>query len=398
MTRHTPTLPAHTARKLLLDAQGLLADPARPCTPKSLHAQIQRMGFIQIDTISTVARAHDHIAFSRFQSFRPPQLQSLHTNGKLFEHFTHDASLIPIDHWPHWRHRFERSKNSKWFAKQLGKQAAQTLEAVRTRIRDEGPLMARDFEDPTHTRGTWWDWKPAKAALEFLWRTGELSISKRINFQKVYDLTERVHPAHHALPTPPEPDHIHWACTSALNRLWIATPTEIAHFWNLIPIAKARDWCKAAAAQGLIEPVTVLNETGTHTQSFALAGWQRHLNQLPEPPPRIRILSPFDPVIRDRKRLERLFNFNYRFEAFVPEPKRTYGYYVLPILYNDQLIGRLDPKLDRDTGTLTVRKIWWEPTPANQPKDRLDLLTEELTRYATFCGATKVQLPKRTKK
>ncbi len=383
---------AADSRRLLLHGCGLLDDPTRACNPKSLYSAIEQLGFVQLDTISIVERAHNHIMWTRFHQFRPAQLDALQERGKLFEHFTHDASLIPSIWYPHWRHRFGRVQWSKWFDSRMASRKDELLHAVRSRIETEGPLMARDFEDKDHQRGEWWDWKPAKAALEYLWRTGELTIPKRKNFHKVYDLTHRVMPREHAAPAPSLEEHVEWACSTAIERLGVATPGEIMQFWRAISPAQVTAWCKHELKRGRLVEVTI-GGVDRNKKGFASVDIEKRLKQLPEVKPMTRLLSPFDPLIRNRERLERLFGFSYRFEAFVPEPKRTHGYYVLPILQGDRLIGRLDPKLDRSNSTLSIRRIWFEPGTSAGDRSETNKAIED---YAKLCGATTIKLPRKS--
>ena len=257
----------------------------------------------------------------------------------------------------------------------------------------EGPLRSQDFEhDRKGQAAGWWDWKPQKAALEYLWFTGELMVTRREKFQKVYDLTERVLPEHATLAHPSEAEHIEWACRTAFERLVIATPKEIADFWHAITLAQARQWCEQAVRRGEIEAVMIEAMDGTKPRaSFALSDWQQRLKKLSAPPDRMRLLSPFDPVIRDRTRLARLFGFDYRFEAFVPEPQRQYGYYVLPILEGDRLVGRVDPKFQREKNVLVVRQVYWE-AKCQKTKARVQRLEESLQRLAKLLGADQVEI------
>jgi hypothetical protein len=385
------TIPAAAARRLLLE------DPARRATPASLLALVERLGFVQVDTINVLARAHDLTLGSRLDGYRPEQLRKL-LEGKrsLFEGFTHDASAIPTAAFPHWKPRFARDRDriqthAWWQYHFRGTDGAQVVKAVKARILEEGPLKSADFEHP-EKRGPWWGWKPQKAALDFLWRSGELMIPRRIGFQKVYDLTERVFPEHHALPCPSPAEYLEWACAAAAERLWVFTPKELADFWNSIEAPEARAWCAAAAAAGRIVPVVVAGSEGEPCPAFAVADWEARVRKLPEPPDRTRLLCPFDPILRDRARARRRFGFDYRFEAFVPEAKRQYGYFVLPILEGDQLVGRLDPKLHRNQGLLEIRGLWWE-RGIRVTKARRRALDEALERLAASVGAAAIQLP-----
>ncbi len=284
--------------------------------------------------------------------------------------------------------------NSAWWQQRMGAEPDKVVAQVRERIVREGPLRSQDFEpEGRGASSAWWGWKPQKAALEFLWTTGELMVVRRVNFQKVYDLTERVLPKQHAMARPDEQAHVEWACSTALERLVIATPKELAEFWATVNIAQAQAWCAAAAQAGRITPVLVESADGTKPKpSFAALDWMQRLKGLPEPPAHMRLLSPFDPVLRDRARARRLFGFDYRFEAFVPEPKRQYGYYVLPILEGDRLVGRLNPKFDRRNELLSVRQVYWEQG-VRVTAHRRKALTKAVARLAEFIGARRIALP-----
>lgn len=391
-----PVISNRAARRLLLAVHGLSDDPTRRLDDDGLVALIERLGFVQVDSINTVARAHHHILFSRSQTYRPAQLtRMIESEAALFENWTHDAAVIPSRFYPYWRHRFARDRDRlaarwrKWgrtdFERYLGR--------VVRRIRREGPLMARDFgrEDSKGGDG-WWDWHPEKTALEYLWRTGKLAVARRDGFQKVYDLPERVLPPEHLAARPTRAAFLEWKCRSALARLGFATPGEIAAFWGALSPAEATAWCAGRArrelAQTLVEPAA----DGPPRRVLVPHDLPDRLPQLPEPPTRIRALSPFDPLVRDRARLERIFDFRYRIEVFVPAAKRKYGYYVFPLLEGDRFIGRTDLKVERrDSGVLRVQGLWLEPGIA-MTRGRRHKLEAELNRLARFAGAERVAL------
>lgn len=392
---------ARTARRFLLSGQGLLGDPGRHATSASVYRQVERMAFVQVDTINAVERAHHHILMSRFDDYRPDRLTHLlERNRKLFEHWTHDAAVIPASWLPYWMHRFERYERDMrarpYWAKRMRGEVDAVLAEVRGRIERDGALRSVDFEhpDPTHRTGGqgFWNWKPQKAALEWLWRTGEVSVARRDSFQKVYDLTERVFPELAALALPTHEEHVGWACRAAFERLEVATSGEVAQFMDAVSNAEARAWCSAAAASGELEDVLVEAVDGSAPrQAYARAGWRRRARRLGDAPPRARLINPFDPVIRDRKRALRVFGFDYRIEVFVPAAKRRYGYYVLPILEGERFIGRLDPKHDRERGVLDVRQVWWEDdVRATRPRRRS--VERALDVFAEQIGAARVEL------
>jgi len=314
-------------RRLLLAGQALLGAPP----PGGLEGLIRQLGYVQLDSINVVERAHHLILGCRLAGYDPAQFEDLLDRRRLFEHWTHDAAAIPVEYYPHWKLRFPRSRArilaSPWWRERVGEQAETLLAQVLERVRAEGPLRSADFEHPRPGGAPgWWGWKPQKAALECLWHTGELAVAGRVHFHKTYDLPERVFPEVHALPAPDPAAHLEWACASALERLGAATPGELAAFWDAVEPQEAARWCAQALAAGRIEPVAAEAVDGTARPCFAAAGWRERLAALPEPQDRMLILCPFDPILRDRARALRLFGFDFRFEGFVPEAKRQYGY------------------------------------------------------------------------
>ncbi|HWB18689.1 MAG TPA: crosslink repair DNA glycosylase YcaQ family protein [Phycisphaerales bacterium] len=390
---------------MYLHAQGLCDDPRRAVDAAGVSRLIETLGFVQVDTISAVERAHHHILHSRLHTYRQPMLAHLlETDRRMFEHWTHDASIIPLEWFAQWKPRFRRHarrvRGSSWWKQTLGSQPNRTIKRVLDRITREGPLLSRDFEETRSAKDAgagWWNWKPQKAALEYLWRAGTLSVARRINFQKVYDLTERVHPEHHALPEPGKAEHVHWACMTALDRLGFATASDIAGFWRAIDLEAARAWCAKHVRAGLIVEVNVQSVDPEQPARIMVAhsDWRERLERARSatPPAHLRLLNPFDPLLRDRKRLKRLMNFDYSFEAFTPAAKRRYGYYVLPILRGEKLIGRADATMNRSTGVLKLSTVWWEPKVK-----ATRVIREELegaaTDLAELAGGTTCTLPK----
>jgi uncharacterized protein len=394
----TIRLSAHDARRLTLGLQGLADPPRRAMDADGLQALIHRLGFVQLDSIQTLVRAHHMILRARCDGYRPALLRRLHERERrLFEHWTHDASIIPVEFYPHWNRRMLRSADRlhQRFSQWHGPEFIHQLETVLERVRSEGPLLTRDFteaREPTEPRSEpgWWNWHEGKIALEYLWRSGKLAIAGRRNFQKIYDLVERVVPEPYATATTEHDAYVDWACRSALERLGIATPGEIARFWDLVSIEEVKTWCEREA--GSLATVEVESEaTGKLRTLLARPDVTEVVAATPELPDRIRALSPFDPVLRDRKRLEWLFGFDYRIEVFVPAPKRKYGYYVFPLLEGDRLIGRIDMAADRARDTLVVTALWPEPG-IGLGKGRMERLQAELDRLRRFAELAHVEM------
>ena len=375
------------ARRVFLRAHILGEQPSGPCHGTALADLIKRIGFVQVDSINTVERAHQMILWSRRQSYDPRSLKLLLERERgLFEHWTHDASIIPIENFAYWKHRFAKDEDRlhknwrRWFREGYETQFDTILE----RVAKDGPVSSSDVgEGEERGKGGWWDWHPSKTALEWLWRTGRLSVSRRDGFRKVYDLTERVIPSEQLNRVVSRDELIDWACSSALDRLGFGDEGEIARYWNAVEKTEVSEWAKRSIVGGRVVQVLVEQADGSLRRNLI----RPHLVSItPEPlSSRLRILSPFDPALRDRARIERLFGFYYRIEVFVPEPKRQYGYYVFPVMEGEKLIGRLDAKALRAEGRLHLRAFWPE-FGVNMGKQRSERLMRELDRLARFAG------------
>ncbi len=387
------------ARALFMDRHALLEQPTGSSKGDDLLQLIHRLGFVQLDSINTVARAHDMILYARKPSYRARHLKHLYERDRaLFEHWTHDAAVIPMEFYRHWHLRFLRDADmlkARW--KNWRRDGfEQKFETVLQHIRDHGPVGSSDVgKDEKKGSGGWWDWHPSKTALEYLWRSGALTVVGRDGFQKRYDLTERV------IETQLCPGNLHcdanetvdWLCNAALDRLGFATSGELAAFWDTVSAAEAKSWCQQALTQGEIEEICVECADGRERKVFARPGLCEHAAAMPDAPGRIRVLSPFDPMLRDRNRAERLFGFHYRIEVFVPEPKRIYGYYVFPLLEGHRLIGRIDMKAQRDRGLLRIRSVWPERS-VRWSDARTRRLQAELDRVRRFAELDGVEFEK----
>jgi hypothetical protein len=389
----TPVLPNAAARRLFLHRHALCEAPTSAGSGADLAQLIDRIGFVQVDSINTVERAHHMILWSRRQTYQPAALKRLLEQDRgLWEHWTHDASILPMSVYPYWSHRFARDTErlrdgwKRWFRDGYEAQ----FDTILRRISDYGPVTSSDVGiGEARGKGGWWDWHPSKTALEWLWRTGQLAISRRDGFQKVFDLTERVIPAPVRAVSPDLAAKINWACGSALDHLGFATVNEMQAYWTAIRLDEARAWAKAALASGEVIEVLVQGATGAQKRVLARPDVLQAAADAPEPGSRVRILSPFDPALRDRARAEFLFGFRYRIEVFVPEPQRKYGYYVFPVLEADRLIGRIDVKAFKSDSILRI-KAFWPEIGVRLTKARLGSLDAELARLARFTGCERL--------
>jgi len=386
-----PLLSNPVARRIFLHAHALAESPTGQARGDDLHALIDRIGFVQVDSINTVERAHHMILFARRQTYQQPNLKRLlEQDRSLWENWTHDASILPAHVFGHWKHRFARDRE-RLIRQWTGWQRTgfvEKFDGVLQRIADHGPVSSSDVgEGEVRGKGGWWDWHPSKAALEYLWRVGDISVTRRDGFKKVYDLTDRVLDSHHCAHAPTEDATTDWACRTALQRIAFGTSGEIAAYWKAITPEAAKAWCDTAVQRGEITQIMVEGADGMLRKSYAMPDILAQIP--PDPPTRVRILSPFDPALRDRNRTERLFGFHYRIEVFVPEAQRRYGYYVFPVLEGAQLIGRIDAKAHRENSTFRVRAFWPEPG-VRMPLSRMARLHAAIEKLAAFSGCDRV--------
>ncbi|RJL11472.1 winged helix-turn-helix domain-containing protein [Paracoccus siganidrum] len=334
------------ARRLFLDRHLLLRSGSRAGKGADLEGVLNDLGFVQVDSVNTLARAHDLILWSRRGRYRPEALEQLVAHRRTaFEQWTHDASVIPMSFYPMWRLKMARAETrmrERWpAARRAGWEAE--IDTVLRQIADHGPTCSSDVgPDESKASSGWWDWHPSKTALEFLWRSGHLAVCHRQGFRKFYDLTERVIPAEYRDRRADHAENVDWAMSAALQRLGFATSGELAAFFDIVTREEAKTWCAEGLAAGRIVEVGITMADGSVRRCVTTDPMLDLAAALPEPSSRVRILSPFDPALRDRARTERLLGFHYRIEIFVPEVMRKYGYYVFPVLQGDRMIGRLD--------------------------------------------------------
>ncbi|MBS0852275.1 YcaQ family DNA glycosylase [Enterobacter sp. JGM127] len=386
-----PWLTLSAARHLHLSAQGLLKKPRRRAKPTDILPAIQRMSLLQIDTINIVARSPYLVLFSRLGAYSPEWLDNALSNGELMEYWAHEACFLPRSDFALVRHRMRAPDKMGWkYRKEWMEQHAQEIKALTEHIQQNGPVRSADFEHPRKGASGWWEWKPHKRHLEGLFTAGEVMVIARRNFQRVYDLTHRVMPH-----WDDERDMLSQSAAEAImlensaRSLGIFRPQWLADYYRLRQPALApllQEW----QAQRRIIPVEV----------ESLGAMWLHSDLLPElelalagklTATRSAVLSPFDPVVWDRKRAEQFFDFSYRLECYTPAPKRQYGYFVLPLLHKGQLVGRMDAKMHRKAGELEIISLYLEEgtrVTAGLEKG----LHAAITEFAAWQGATRVRL------
>ncbi|HAS1784528.1 TPA: winged helix-turn-helix domain-containing protein [Enterobacter cloacae] len=386
-----PQLSLAAARNLHLAAQGLLRKPRRRARPADILSTVQRMSLLQIDTINIVARSPYLVLFSRLGNYPPQWLDNALSQGELMEYWAHEACFLPRSDFALVRHRMLAPDSMGWKYRQewMAEHAAE-IEQLIAHIQENGPVRSADFEHPRKGAGGWWEWKPHKRHLEGLFTAGKVMVVERRNFQRVYDLTHRVMP--------------HWddardlltqeaaeavMLENSARSLGIFRPQWLADYYRLRQPALKPLLEKWHQEQRVI-PVSVdtLGEMWLHADVApllpqALEGKLQATHSA--------VLSPFDPVVWDRKRAEQLFGFSYRLECYTPAPRRQYGYFVLPLLHKGQLVGRMDAKMHRKAGILEIIALWLEEgvkVTAGLEKG----LTTALSEFARWQGAGEITL------
>ena len=346
------------ARRLQIHSLGFGTPLVEKVTKINLLEEIIRMGVLQIDTINIVARSQYIVLWSRLGSYPLNWLDELLAEKHLFEYWAHAACYIPIKDYPlyQWKvasHRKKAEDTDTWLSQNINF-ASEILDG----IRKNGPVKSSNFKRKDGIKGTWWNWKDEKIALEHLLLVGELMVSKRDQFQRVYDLTERVYPNGSA-EVYSEADAKKILTARTIKSLGIALPQWIPDYYRL-PKSKQESVLGSLVESGEILPVNI--------EGFESAGYIHKDNlKLYESivsgstnPNRTVILSPFDPLLWDRARLKTLFGFDFRLECYLPASKRKFGYWLLPILHNDSIVGKMDVKADRKNKVLEIKSIFLE--------------------------------------
>jgi uncharacterized protein len=391
------------ASQIVLNTQLLDGSSKLQKGKKGTALIINKLSYVQIDTISVINRAHHHILWTRNSNYSEKHLHDLQAKDKLiFEYWTHAMSFIPMEDYRYSLPRMQNFKKpkSKWL-KYRFTQSKKYLEPVLTRIKNEGQLSSSDFSNDTGKRGgTWWDWKPAKTALEYLFWQGDLMISERKNFQKFYDLRERVLPDRVNTFMPTNSELSCYFVKRSVASLGVATEKEILKFMQ--PGKSTVSDLQIVDRETMRKAINELLESG-EIISLAIEGKNKILNYtLPEIIKRINMkksaahvhfLSPFDNLIIQRERTKRLFNFDYAIECYLPKSKRKYGYFVLPILWNNKLIGRIDSKADRQNEKLIINNLVFEQD-FKEYDEFLYLFSQKLMDFAEFNNCVKVIIKK----
>jgi uncharacterized protein YcaQ len=347
------TISLRAARRIALGAQGFAAPrPTGRVDRRHVRRLFENVGVVQIDSVNVIVRSQELPLWARLGPHRRDLLTGMAAEGEIFEYWAHMASFVPVTVHPLLRWRMEHPRGHIWAGvTMLARENPQLVDDLYNTVRDRGPIAASDLS--TDSRGEpWWGWNDTKIALEYLFWCGRISAVRRNNFERVYDLTERMIPPEIlALPTPSEDDAKRMLLELGARSLGVGTARDIADYYR-INITQARPLIADLVEDGALLSVQV-------------EGWKEpaYLHRDARIPRRIdaaTLLSPFDSVVWERSRNERLFDFHYRIEIYTPPPKRIFGYYVLPFLLGDRIVARVDLKADRHAGSLLARGAFAE--------------------------------------
>ncbi|HEX9066088.1 MAG TPA: crosslink repair DNA glycosylase YcaQ family protein [Streptosporangiaceae bacterium] len=378
-------------RLITLQAQGLIGARART---GGVPAMLRRLGAVQLDTISVLARSHELVAYARLGAVSRAAVEraywpSASATATAFEYWSHAACVIPVEEWPFYafRRRAFIARGSRWHQSHPA-----VCAEVLARIRAEGPLTTTDLGGAKNG-GPWWDWSETKIAVEWLLDTGEVICARRIGWRRVYDLPERVLPPHLLNADPSDAECLVHLAGVTGRALGVATRADLTDYQRLANFGSGRNPAglkadDAAVAAGLI-PVAIESRTGPAVPAWADPAAVAALSAGQGRPAlagrhRVTLLSPFDSLVWDRKRTRRMFGFDHSLEAYVPAPKRVHGYYTMPLLAGGKLLGRVDPA--RDGQTLVARQLTLDTARATEPMARA------LTEAAKWVGCTAVRL------
>ncbi|MBF7073636.1 YcaQ family DNA glycosylase [Glaciecola sp. MH2013] len=384
----TPTERANL-RRIAISSQGLHKPNTFGKGRNAVLRAIKHIGYVQIDTISVVERAHHHAIRTRVDNYRPTMLDELLASKSIFEYWSHAAALLPMsDYRFSLPYKIALKKGQTHWYKNPDRQL---MTKVLEQIRENGPMRSRDFESAKKPGGAWWDWKPAKKAIEQLYMEGDLMVAKRDGFQKIYDLSERVLPENVEQSPPSITEFATHLITQQL-RCHGVVETSAFTYLRKNPALKAmvKQQVNEGIASGKYEEILMPSSQRFVCNKGAFEGNRKRVSE------RLLILSPFDNLVIQRKRLSEIFNFDYQIECYVPEAKRRFGYFSLPLLYADRFIGRMDCKAHRKTLKLEIKALHFEsslvPSKAINTHELVKSFAHSIAEFMRFQQCQSVEI------
>ncbi|PKI92164.1 hypothetical protein CW368_04855 [Actinomycetales bacterium SN12] len=375
---------------MTLAAQGFSRRRPDAVAARHLHRAMSQLGVLQIDSVNVFARSHYMPMFSRLGPYDPALLDRsfVSRTTHYVEYLAHEATFMPVADWALWGFRMQEWRERAERPGAWGHGHSRTLDWVRDELRARGPLRPADLrDDAPRERGSWWDWDDAKIALEHLWRRGEVAIAGRVGFERRYGLAAQIIPSAIHDTVIPRADAVRELVRRAARSYGIATIGDLSDYYRLRDQSAVRAAVGELEDAGELEPVSV---RGWERGGKPIAAWRHRDATLPRRIDRAALLTPFDPVVWFRDRALRVFDFDYRIEIYVPADRRRYGYYSLPMLVGDRVVGRADLKADRAASTLRVQSAWWEQHA--RPDLDAGRIAEELVSAAAWQGLERISV------
>ncbi|MBT4321550.1 winged helix-turn-helix domain-containing protein [Candidatus Bathyarchaeota archaeon] len=381
-----------SARRLMIEKQGITQFPESN-NKKSVVDTINHLGCLQIDTISVIERAHYLTLWSRLGSYDKNYLdESAYKDKKLFEYWAHAACFVSYDHYRFYLHAMKvREEEMKVrFVKRTGKDV-EVLDQVLARIKNEGPLCSKDFEGPKK-KGGWWNRKTEKVAMDYMYGAGILMVSDRVSFQRYYDLSENVLPSWVDVEPPSYDERIEFFIRKTLKSLGAIKPIDVRKYFHHHSVKLGQTTKQIEERLKGLDGVRRFKVEGDKNTHYSLDEDIERLDTLDGDFSfnDVRLLVYFDNMMWNRERVQHLFGFESKLEIYLPQDQRVYGYYHLPVLYGDQLVARIEPKMDRKEKKLIIRGYWTEPG-FNETEEYTEKLERNLSTFAAFHKADEIE-------
>lgn len=373
------SLSAAQARRIALAAQGFGRAPGAVGT-RQLNLLMQRLGVLQLDSVNVFERSHYLPVFARLGAYDKAALDRLTFTGRApyIEYWAHQAALIPLESWPLWGWHMRQEQSGTGKTKTWAQDHKPMIDFLLAELAEKGPLPASRIEHESNKRnGPWWGWSEVKTGLEVLFFRGEVAVAGRTRFERVYDLAQRRVPAGLLGSDIPKQEAIRELVRAGARALGVGTVRDIADYWRL-PQADTKAAIADLVEAGDLLPVTV--------RDWGRPAYLHRDARIPRRVEAAALLSPFDPVVWERERALRMFGFHYRIEIYTPAPQRVFGYYSLPVLIDEALVGRIDLKSDRQNGVLRVQSAWREGAAADGLEPRIAQAVRDAAAWQNLLG------------
>lgn len=378
---------------MMIEKQGIHQKKPSP-EKEDVYSTVENLGCLQIDTINVIERAHYLTLWSRLGNYEKNHLDSLaYEDRRLFEYWAHAASFVPMNHYRYYIQSMDdRKKELVSRVKRRTGKGEGLIDHVLKRIKEEGPLASKDFKSEKKQKGGWWNRKDEKVAMDYLYGAGVLAVSYRENFQRYYDFTENVIPSNVDTEPPSDNERVWFFTEKTMQCLGVVKPKEARDYYQHWAVNLGRTSSQIEELIKAQEHVTSIEIDGDATTQYCLSEDTARLDEIDDDFDfdDVQLLVYFDNFMWNRDRIQRLFGFESKLEIYLPVKERVYGYYHLPILYGDELVARIEPKMNRSENKLLIRGYWTEPS-FHETEEYRDKLVKNLEDFAAFHGTNTIE-------